>query len=317
MDRLQWPISKGRMGHLQGIKEGAFMDFFRRLVRRAERLPPDQASTAPLDPRKIPGGLVDELRKHLTTGAAQSIGKERKKNDDALLVFTGSSESVDRLEDFGLFCVADGLGGYEHGATASAVAVRSLARSLTQGAILDLLASEQHDELNAFEDLVAHAIQQANRDVRAKAEGGATTITAALLAGDQIFLGHVGDSRAYLVKSDGMQQLSRDHSLVRQLVDTGTITEEEAESHPQRNVLWNAMGKSIDIKVDTQTIAKPEGAYLLLCTDGLWGVVSEEEIHALIYDAQDPQLACDALIAAANTAGGPDNVTVVLVYFPD
>lgn len=292
------------------------MDFFRRLVRRIERLPPDQASTAPLDPRKIPVGLVEELRKHVTTGAAQSIGHERKKNDDALLVFSGSSESVERLPDFGLYCVADGLGGYEHGAEASAVAVRSLARSLTQGAILDLLASETEEEPQAFEDLVTHAIQQANRDVRAKAEGGATTLTTALLTGDQIVIGHVGDSRAYLVKNAGMEQLTRDHSLVHQLVETGTITEEEAESHPQRNVLWNAMGKSIDIKVDSHRITKPEEAYLLLCTDGLWGVLSDEEIHAIIIETQNPQMACDALVSAANAGGGPDNVTVVMVHFP-
>ena len=293
------------------------MEFLRRLVGRAQRLPPDQASTAPLDPRKIPGGLIEELRKHVTSGAAQSIGQERKKNDDALLVFSGSSESVERLPDFGLYCVADGLGGYEHGATASAVAVRSLARSLTQGAILDLLASEQGQEPEALEELVAHAIQQANRDVRAKAEGGATTLTSALLAGDQIIIGHVCDSRAYLVTESGMEQLTRDHSLVHQLVETGTITEEEAESHPQRNVLWNAMGKSIDIKVDTFQIEKPKDAFLLLCTDGLWGVVSEEEIQAIISETHNPQLACDALVAAANDGGGPDNVTVVMVHFPD
>jgi len=293
------------------------MDFFRRLVGRTERLPPDQASTAPLDPRKIPGGLIEELRKHLSAGAAQSIGKERTKNDDALLVFTGSSESVDHKPDFGIFCVADGLGGYEHGAMASAVAVRSLARSITQGAILDLLEADPRESLNSFEGLVTLAIQQANRDVRAKAEGGATTITTALLASDRIILGHVGDSRAYLVNSDGMEQLTRDHSLVQQLVETGTITEEEAESHPQRNVLWNAVGKSMDIKVDTRILDKQEQTYLLLCTDGLWGVLSEEEMHATIYKAVNPQLACDALVAAANTAGGPDNVTVVAVYFPD
>ena len=197
------------------------------------------------------------------------------------------------------------------------MAVRSLARSLTQGAILDLLASEQGQEPEALEELVAHAIQQANRDVRAKAEGGATTLTSALLAGDQIIIGHVGDSRAYLVTESGMEQLTRDHSLVHQLVETGTITEEEAESHPQRNVLWNAMGKSIDIKVDTFQIEKPKDAFLLLCTDGLWGVVSEEEIQAIISETHNPQLACDALVAAANDGGGPDNVTVVMVHFPD
>lgn len=293
------------------------MDFLRRLVGRADRPPPDQASTAPLDPRKIPGGLIEETRKHIIAGSAQSIGQERKKNDDALLVFTGSSESVDHLPDIGLFSVADGLGGYEHGAEASALAVRSLARSLTQGAILDLLGSDPKEALNSFEDVMAQAIQQANRDVRAKAEGGATTLTTALIAHDEVILGHVGDSRAYLVDGDGMEQLTKDHSLVQQLVETGTITEEEAESHPQRNVLWNAMGKSMDIKVDTHTIQKPEGAYLLLCTDGLWGVISEEEMHATIYDAGDPQIACDSLVEAANAAGGPDNVTVVAIYFPD
>lgn len=293
------------------------MDFLRRLARKGvRRSPPDQASTAPLDPRKIPGGLIEEVRRHVTTGAAQSIGKERQKNDDALLVLSGSSESVERLPDFGLFCVADGLGGYEHGATASAVAVRSLARSLTQGAILDLLASDNPEETEPFEDLVEHAIQQANRDVRSKAEGGATTLTTALLAGGKILIGHVGDSRAYLVTRSGMEQLTRDHSLVHQLVETGTITEEEAESHPQRNVLWNAMGKSIDIKVDTHLISKPEDAYLLLCTDGLWGVISEEQIHTIIYEQQIPQMVCDALVTAANSAGGPDNVTVVIVHFP-
>jgi protein phosphatase len=179
-----------------------------------------------------------------------------------------------------------------------------------------LLASDPQQAISSFEELVALAIQQANRDVRTKAEGGATTMTAALLASDQIILGHVGDSRAYLVDSDGMEQLTCDHSLVRQLVETGTITEEEAESHPQRNVLWNAMGKSIDVKVDTHIVKKPEDSYLLLCTDGLWGVVSEKEMHALIYDSGDPQIACDALVAAANAAGGPDNVTVVAIYFP-
>ena len=139
----------------------------------------------------------------------------------------------------------------------------------------------------------------------------------ALLAGNQITLGHVGDSRAYLVNSKNIKRLTRDHSLVRQLVDSGTISEEEAESHPQRNVLWNAMGKAIDVKVDTEVHKRPDGSYLLLCTDGLWGVVSEGEIKQTILDAGDVQVACDALVAAANAAGGPDNVTVVLVNFPD
>jgi protein phosphatase len=292
------------------------MEFIRRLFGKKTTLPPDQASTAPLDPSKVPFPYFEELRRHITTGTAQSIGVERKQNDDSLLMIVGSADGDDEPPDFGLICVADGLGGQEHGAAASAISTRTLASSLTRGVILDLLALEPEGQRGSTEDLVRLAIQQANREVRSRAEGGASTLTIALVVGDQVAIGHVGDTRAYFVTEDNIRQLTRDHSLVQELVDTGTITAEEALTHPQRHVLWNAMGKAIDVKVDVATHATPSDGYLLLCSDGLWGVVQDEEIQEIILQAGNPQQACEALVAAANAAGGPDNITCVTVYFP-
>jgi len=292
------------------------MEIIRRLFGKKPPPPPDQASTAPLDPDTLQIPYYEELRRHITTGSAYSMGLERKENDDSLFVIVGSADGDDEPPDFGLLCVADGVGGQDHGAEASAIAVRALASSLTRGAILDLLALESNGQSGSTEDLVRLAIQKANREVRSRAEGGASTLTAALVVGDQITIGHVGDTRAYFISEDEIEQLTRDHSLVQELVDTGTITEEEALMHPQRNVLWNAMGKAIDVKVDVATHTTPADGYLLLCSDGLWGVVPDEEIRDTILRIGNPEQACESLIAAANDAGGPDNITCVAAYFP-
>lgn len=296
------------------------MDFFRRFLERFTSRepgpPPDQASTAPLDPDTVPDIRAQEVYRHISSGAAQSIGNEREKNDDSLIVLSGSVESSEELPDFGLFCVADGLGGYEHGEDASATCVRSIARSLTRGAILEFLTPETDTQSRPIQEMVRVAVEVANQDVRERAEGGATTLTAALLLGNQVTIGHVGDTRAYLIIEDTVEQLTRDHSLVQQLIETGTITEEEAVNHPKRNVLWNALGRSVDIKVDVSSHNVPPNSFLLLCSDGLWGVLPETEIQQIIRSVSDPQIACEDLVSAANEAGGPDNVTVILVRFP-
>ncbi len=292
------------------------MEFIRRLFGKKIAPPPDQASTAPLDPEKAPFAYFEEFRRHITTGTAQSPGAEKKNTNDSLLVIFGSADGDDEPPDFGLLCIADGLAGHELGEEASAISVRTLASNLTRGAILDLLALEPEDHSGSMEDLVRLAIQQANREVRSRAEGGASTLTIALGVGDQVTIGHVGNTRAYFITADGIQQLTRDHSLVQELVDTGTISEEEALTHPQRNVLWNSMGKAIDVKVDVATHATPADGYLLLCSDGLWGVISDDEIRNTVWRMGNPQHACDALVAAAIAADGPDSVTCAAAYFP-
>jgi protein phosphatase len=241
---------------------------------------------------------------------------ERSRDDDALLVLTGGADGHDGFLDFGLFCVADGLGGYELGNVASAVAVRALASRLTQGAFLRLFELNPNDEDFALEDLVRQAFEDANHAVVKRAKGGATTLTAALLLGERLMIGHVGDTRAYFINEDEMEMLTRDQSLVRELVDTGAMSEDEALDSPHRNVLWNAIGKSDEVKVDVFSRSVMHDGYLLICSDGLWGEVPDRELKRIVNSETDPQKACEILVQTANEAGGADNITAVLVRFP-
>jgi protein phosphatase len=138
-----------------------------------------------------------------------------------------------------------------------------------------------------------------------------------LILGNQLTLAHVGDSRAYLVgKNGGMEALTRDHSLVKRLVELGQITVDEAAVHPQRNVLYRALGQGEPFDPDVSSIRLPETGYLLLCSDGLWSVVTEENMHRIIMDALGMEMACQMLVDAANAAGGPDNISAILIRLP-
>jgi serine/threonine protein phosphatase PrpC len=221
------------------------------------------------------------------------------------------------MVDFGLFCVADGLGGYEHGNLASAISVRTVAHKLTREVFLRLLESEPDEEEDGdLESLVHSAFTEANDLVQDRADGGATTLTIALLLGEYMMIGHVGDTRAYVINRDGIEVLTRDQSLVQKLIETGTITEEEAAESPHRNVLWNAMGRTEQLQVDVFSHSVENDSYLLLCSDGLWGEVEEREIHRIVLNFEHPQAACNALVQAATEAGGSDNITAVLIQFP-
>jgi protein phosphatase len=132
-----------------------------------------------------------------------------------------------------------------------------------------------------------------------------------------MIIAHVGDSRAYSIDSQGkIEALTRDHSLVKRLVELGQISREEAAIHPQRNVLYRALGQGEPFDPDIKRMQIPENGYLLICSDGLWGVVPEEEIAKVIITSATPDLACQALIDAANAAGGPDNITAILIQLP-
>jgi serine/threonine protein phosphatase PrpC len=142
-------------------------------------------------------------------------------------------------------------------------------------------------------------------------------LTAALVVGKQVFITHVGDSRAYIIESSGrVETVTRDHSLVKRLVELGQITQEEAAVHPQRNVLYRALGQGEPFEPDMSSTQLPDSGYLLLCSDGLWGVVPDNEILQLVSSSSSPQQACQKLVEAANTAGGPDNITAILVHLP-
>jgi protein phosphatase len=149
--------------------------------------------------------------------------------------------------------------------------------------------------------------------VQREAPGSGTTVTAALVLGQQVTIAHVGDSRAYAVFPDGrVEPLTRDHSLVKRLEELGHLSKDEAASFPHRNVLIRALGQGEALEADIFTIPFPQTGYLMICSDGLWGVISEKDIHRAIIESPNLQRACQTMVDAANAAGGPDNITVVL-----
>jgi serine/threonine protein phosphatase PrpC len=256
--------------------------------------------------------------RRILVGTGQSAGIERSHNEDALLVFTGQSAGQEPLPDFGLFVVADGMGGHRAGEVASAISVRTVARELTQKTIVDMLDPEpDYENELPIQDLIRDAMEEANQAVVDAVPGGGTTLTAAVLMGNQVTIGHVGDSRAYVIENGRAEVLTRDHSLVERLRELGQLTPEEAANHPQRNVLYRAIGQGANLEIDVFTTPAPKGGSMLLCSDGLWGVISDERILKIVNGANHPQSACEELVKAANAAGGPDNITAVLVRFPE
>jgi protein phosphatase len=292
------------------------MSFLKRIFKRESARSLDPGATAPLKPHLIESDLGPGSQGHLIVGVAHSAGLERPHDDDSSFVLTGGADGDQKLPDFGLFCVADGLGGYEHGHIASSIAVRTVARVIIRGALLDLFNLEPATEIASMIELVTGAFEEANRAVLTDAEGGATTLTTALLMGDQMVIGHVGDTRVYSIVGEEMKCLTHDHSLIQRLIESGTLSEDEAQESPHRGVLWNAIGKTEELKVDVASYAVSPASYLLLCSDGLWGVVPEDEVYRVVTENRNPQPACDALVRTANDAGGPDNITAILVHIP-
>ena len=220
-------------------------------------------------------------------------GKVRRRNEDSYVL------------DPPLFAVADGMGGAQAGEVAS---------RLTAAAFREF---HEADRLPPDERLQA-IIQEANRRIydRAHADsdfsGMGTTVTAALLTGGRVTIGHVGDSRAYRIRNGELEQLTDDHSLVGDLMRSGRLTPEEADAHPQRSVITRALGTDREVDVDTLAIEAEPGDLFLLCSDGLTTMVADDDILGILDAAPTLDDAARALVRAANTGGGEDNVTVVL-----
>src|SRR5262245_49755500 len=228
----------------------------------------------------------------VTVGAATDIGQVREGNEDSYLV------------EEPLYAVADGMGGHRGGEVAS-----SLALEIVQQLF------ERH------EGTLADQVVRANRAVFDRSQndrsvsGMGTTLTAALIDDDKVHLVHVGDSRAYLLQDGRLTQLTEDHTLVHRMVMEGEITQEEAETHPHRSILTRALGVDESVQIDEGDVQVGTGDRLLLCTDGLTGMVSEEEIQQILVESAEPQEAVDRLVKVANRAGGIDNITAVVLDF--
>jgi protein phosphatase len=203
-----------------------------------------------------------------------------------------------------LFVVADGMGGAQAGEVASRLAAETFAPGLPDGGTTEERLATRVLEANAR----IHKLSQEDRD-RA---GMGTTLTAAYLDGEELAVAHVGDSRAYLWRDGELTRLTRDHSLVDELVRRGKLTEEEAAEHPQRSIITRALGPEPEVEVDTRTYRAQAGDVLLLCSDGLTSMISEQLIAGILRGAEGLEGAGRELVDAANAAGGRDNITVVL-----
>ncbi|MBN1955508.1 MAG: serine/threonine-protein phosphatase [Anaerolineae bacterium] len=290
------------------------MSFLRKLFgSKKQDEPAPVAPAAPPHAEKVASGSS-----RAQVGWVSDVGKQRTTNEDSVLVVQASQEGNNALPPFTLLILADGMGGHQSGEVVSALAARSMARHIVQQVYLSALAHRDHGaQQPSIQETLVEGSNLANSTVNATVPGGGTTLVCALLLGSRAYLSNVGDSRAYLVASNGLQQISRDHSLVDRLVELGQLTAEEAASHPQKNVLYRAIGQSGVLEVDTFVHSIQPGEGLLLCSDGLWGMMSDEQMGQIIAAAASPQAACEALAVAANQAGGRDNISIVLVQFPD
>lgn len=251
---------------------------------------------------------------YLKIGHSQSVGMVRKRNQDTLLTITTTLMSDKGSSAFGLFIVADGMGGHRHGGLASKIAVQTVGRRIVDH-LLGIQTGESDMQTQQFspEPLLRTAILHCHKEIENRVPLSGTTITAALVIDHHVSLAHVGDSRAYMVEDDSIKQLTSDHSLVQRLVDQGQITSEEANNHPRRNVLYRAVGQGTNLDVDLHTHTMPEGGKLLLCSDGLWGMVDDSSLARIISATRNVQETCERLVQAANHAGGTDNITAVLI----
>jgi len=250
----------------------------------------------------------------LTLGCASDVGQVRHHNEDVLLTLETSQLGDQAIDTLGWFALADGMGGHQSGEKASALAVRVVTHSLLTEILRPYLFNEPRDASQpSLSEVLVNAVQAANKAVHDKVPDGGTTLTCALVLGSRLYLAHVGDSRAYLFAGDKLRQITRDHSLVDRLVELGQISSDEALNHPQRNVLYRAVGQGEALEVDTYVESLPSYYRLLLCCDGLWGMVGDDQLTQVIRSASTPQEACDRLVELANAAGGKDNITVAVV----
>jgi PPM family protein phosphatase len=276
--------------------------------------------TAPLSEEQLKSVTRQETRvlpRQYQAACAQSIGLQREHNEDTLFVLNTILGQGNDDVPVGIFIIADGMGGHQHGEVASAVATRSMAEYVITRLYRLFLGLPMETQSESLQEILEGGVAEAQQAVAASVPGGGTTLTAALTIGNQIIIAHVGDSRAYtILPGGGMGAITKDHSLVQRLIDLGQITQEEAHLHPQRNVLYRAIGQAEPIHPDIHMHEFPQPGYLLLCSDGLWGVVPETEIFNIVQSQNDLSAACQAMVDAANKQGGPDNISVILVRYP-
>ncbi len=249
----------------------------------------------------------------LRWGRATDKGVQRNQNEDYLDAWLYLSDKSGALA---LFVVADGLGGQDSGEVASRMATETVWKALRESIWQPVFLGETIEPAQ-LEERVAAAVRAANQAVYearvARHSEMSTTVTLALLVNGIAYIANVGDSRTYLWNASGLRRITKDHSLVQRLVDTGMIQPQDVYSHPQRNLIYQSIGDRPDLTVDLFQHSLASDDHLILCSDGLWEMVHDEGLEEVLLAEPDPQAACDRLVRDANLAGGEDNITVVIV----
>ena len=246
------------------------------------------------------------MQRELKAAARTHEGRVRELNEDSWR-FEGVGE------DFDLYAVADGMGGHDRGEVASSLAVETLFKEA-----LKRVRRTKKRDVPSLKRLLRNAFQKANRAVldcgRDNESNMGTTLTTALVyQGCEAFFANVGDTRAYLLREGKLEQVTRDHSLVAYLVQMGELTREQARTHPSGNILVRSVGSTDDVEIDVFHIPLMMGDALLLCSDGLWSELPDEEIQQILVSTPDPDIICETLVDRANDAGGKDNITCLVV----
>lgn len=285
------------------------------------------------DLKRLAGGQLTPLPRSITTGRnlrqtagySTDVGQTRQQNQDFVGKYTFALEQTTDDIEVGLYIVADGMGGHQGGERASRHVVQTIINDIQAGLPrLDSVPRSSSKTVRLSElvspgDLLTQVISAANanftnlRNADAPGRDRGTTITMALVIGNHATIANVGDSRTYHIGPPGMAQITEDHSLVARMVAAGMVTPEELRSHPQRNQIYRALGLKAQVEVDVFEVSLQRGDRLLLCSDGLWEMVDDHGIAQILGQGGSPQSMCDRLIAAANQAGGEDNISAILV----
>lgn len=268
-------------------------------------------------------GITDELKNTqvedcphvtLTIGGSQSVGQRYDHNEDSIFVMNSFLSSDKNKLPFGLMIICDGMGGHENGEEASSLAVSVMSEHILRSLYLPMVNPHGFTQPEPIQEVIESGLNLINKQLVAKVPEGGTTMTAVILMGNYLTMGHVGDSRAYLISPEGiMEQISHDQTLVQRLVDLGQLTEEEGRHYPRRNVLYSALGQSETLETQIITQRIPEDGYVFLCSDGVTTCIDDDTIRSIILSSDNPQSACEKLVTIANEAGGPDNISAIIV----
>ena len=262
-------------------------------------------------------GQVEKLTETVTRGEkkigfATHVGMHRQLNEDSMasLEVTAAYESNTRKRV--LLLVADGMGGHNAGEIASKIGSETIVNALAQ------MLSSKDENASRYDETLRAAISLANQRILEASvqtpgsEGMGTTITLAIIDGNQLHSANVGDSRCYIINEEDVWQFTKDHSYVQQLVDQGQITCEEARTHSRRNEITRVVGYYGVVEVDTGITSLDQNDLVLICSDGLTAYVEDDELKGIVLDHTDPQKACDELVELANSRGGRDNISVII-----